>query len=242
MHTLAPPPPGLTPPSPDLTPPSPDLTPPSPDKNQRKPLLRGMVDLAALLVLMPACFLLVQDAPPGAVTVAAAVYALGILSMVGASALYHAPKWPPSWLPWLQKVDFAAIYLLIAGTYTPVCLLVLGEPGKFMLVAAWIIAGLGVFQALFRPHAPRWLRAGLYTAFGWMVIPYAGVLWATGGISFVALIGVGGLLYSLSALVYVKRWGNFCPAVWGYHESMHALVISAVGCHFAAVWTLVLPS
>jgi hemolysin III len=201
-----------------------------------------MVDVAALLLLIPACLLLVRDAPAGLFTFAALVYSVGVLSMVGASALYHAPRWPKSLLPWFQKLDFAAIYLLIAGTYTPVCLFVLGEPGKLMLVATWTIASLGVLKAFFWSHAPRWLRAGIYVAFGWMVLPHADVLWQTAGIPFVTLIGVGGLLYSLSALVYVKRWGNFRPAVWGYHESMHALVVSAVGCHFAAMWTLLVAS
>jgi hemolysin III len=158
--------------------------------------------------------------------------------MVGASALYHAPRWSQSSLPWLQKMDFAAIYLLIAGTYTPVCLHALGEPGKTMLIAAWIIVSLGVVNAFFWSDAPRWLRAGIYVAFGWMMLPYADVLWERGGPPFVALIGIGGLLYSLSALAYVRRWGNFHPSVWGYHESMHMLVMSAVGCHFAAIWTL----
>lgn len=218
------------------------LIPLSQGEEKQKPLLRGMVDLAALLVLIPACVTLVRSAPAGPLTVAALVYSLGVLSMVGASALYHAPRWPQTSLRWLQKVDFAAIYLVIAGTYTPVCLLVLGEPGKLMLVAAWIIASLGVLKAFFWSHAPRWLRAGIYVAFGWMVIPYVDVLWATAGVPFVALIGVGGLLYSLSALVYVKRWGNFRPAIWGYHESMHALVIAAVACHFAAMWTLLVAS
>jgi len=139
-------------------------------------------------------------------------------------------------------LDFAAIHLLTAGTYTPVCLLVMGEPGKLMLVAAWTIASLGVVKAFLCPQAPRWLRAGIYVAFGWMVLPYLDVLWQAAGIPFVALIGIGGVLYSLSALVYVKRWGNFHPAVWGYHESMHTLVISAVGCHFAAMWTLLVSS
>ena len=215
---------------------------PSQGKEKQRPLLRGMVDVAALLVLIPACLTLVRSAPAGSLTVAALVYSMGVLSMVGASALYHAPRWPQTSLRWLQKVDFAAIYLVIAGTYTPVCLLVLGEPGKLMLVAAWIIASLGVLKAFFWSHAPRWLRAGIYLAFGWMVVPYLDVLWATAGVPFVTLICVGGLLYSLSALVYVKRWGDFHPAVWGYHESMHALVVSAVGCHFAAMWTLLVVS
>ncbi len=162
--------------------------------------------------------------------------------MVGASALYHAPHWPRTTLRWLQKIDFAAIYLLIAGTYTPVCLLVLGERGEFLLVVVWMVASLGVLQAFFWPHAPRWLRAGIYVAFGWMVVPYAGVLWATTNIFFVALIVSGGLLYSFGAHVYVKRWGNFHPAIWGYHESMHALVMAAVGCHFAAMWSLLVAS
>lgn len=83
----------------------------------------------------------------------------------------------------------------------------------------------------------RWLRAGVYLAFGWMVVPYLDVLWATAFVRFVTLICLGGLLYSLSALVYVRRWADLHPAVWGYHESMHALVVSAVGCHFAATWT-----
>lgn len=197
-----------------------------------------MVDVAALLVLIPACLTLVRGAAPGSRTFAALVYSVGVLSMVSASALYHAPRWPQKSLRWFQKADFAAIYLLIAGTYTPVCLLVLGEPGKPMLVATWIIASLGVLKAFFWSHAPRWLRAGIYLAFGWMVVPYVDVLWQAASVPVVTLLGVGGLLYSLSALVYVKRWGNFRPAVWGYHESMHALVITAVGCHFAAMWTL----
>lgn len=197
-----------------------------------------MIDVAALFLLIPACLALIRAAPSGALTGAAVVYSLGVWIMVGASALYHAPRWSTASLRWLQKIDFSAIYLLIAGTYTPVCLHVLGEPGKPLLVVTWVVAVAGIFMAFFWSHAPRWLRASIYVAFGWMVLPYIGAIWQSAGPAFVALVAAGGLLYSLSALVYVKRWGNFHPAIWGYHESMHTLVMSAVGCHFAAMWTL----
>jgi hemolysin III len=151
------------------------------------------------------------------------------------SALYHRVTWSPPARAVMRRLDHAAIFLLIAGTYTPFCLLLGTREGSVMLVAAWVGAGLGIAQSLFWNSAPKVLVAGLCVGLGWMVVVVAGPLVAAVGRGGLALLAAGGLLYSAGAAVYAVRRPDPAPATFGYHEIFHALVIAAAACHFVVV-------
>jgi hemolysin III len=156
--------------------------------------------------------------------------------MFTVSALYHRPTWPPRARQWMRRLDHAAIFLLIAGTFTPFGLMALqGEQARTMLGLAWGGALLGILRTLFWVNAPKALNAALYFALGWAAAPYLSELRAAVGPGGLALLGLGCLAYSLGALIYVLRRPNPVPAVFGYHEIFHALVIVASVCHFTAV-------
>lgn len=165
-----------------------------------------------------------------------AVYAASLATMLGVSAAYHRGPWSPAVRRLWQRADHAAIFLFIAGTYTPVCALALpaGE-GNRLLAAVWAGAGLGVLRALAWPGAPRWVVAGLYVALGWaMVLALPAVLTATGP-GMLAIILAGGIVYTIGATIYAMRWPDPWPRTFGYHEVFHALTVVAVVVHFGAM-------
>jgi hemolysin III len=201
-----------------------------------KPSLRGVSHHAAALIALGAGLVLVVLAPPGRATVASALYSASLVMMFSVSALYHRPTWGPAARQWMKRMDHAAIFLLIAGTFTPFALLALeGEEARWMLRMAWGGALLGVLQALLWVHAPRVLKVMLYLGLGWAVVPYLPALLEALGPGGLALLAAGGLAYSGGALIYALRRPNPLPAVFGYHEIFHVLVILASVCHFIAV-------
>src|SRR5690606_1403828 len=131
-----------------------------------------------------------------------------------------------------RRADHSAIYVLIAGTYTPACLMAMPESGTTLLPVVWAFAALGLIKTFVWPYAPRWLNTTIYLAFGWMIAPFAGELWANAGSTFFALVAAGGVLYSVGAVVYAKRLLDLKPAVFGYHEVFHLFVIAAAVCHY----------
>lgn len=198
-----------------------------------KPRLRGVSHELAFFAALGAGAVLISFAPARAAW-AAAVYAVSLATMLGTSALYHRPTWAPGPRRWLRRADHAAIFVLIAGTYTPFTLLLPGQ-GAAMLALAWGGAAAGILQSFFWVHAPRPLVASLYVALGWAVVVFWPALHAaigTGGLAFLIL---GGVLYSIGAVVYATRRPNPNPAVFGYHEIFHAFVVAAAICHFGVV-------
>lgn len=208
--------------------------------SSQKPSLRGVSHHAAALVALGAGLVLVALAPPGRATVASAVYSASLVTMFSVSALYHRPTWSPSARQWMRRLDHAAIFLLIAGTFTPFGLLALeGEAASEMLLVAWGGALLGICQTLLWVRAPKALKAMLYLALGWAAVPYMPALLEALGSGGLALLAVGGILYSGGALIYVLRRPNPLPESFGYHEVFHVLVILASACHFIAVLDVV---
>ncbi len=186
--------------------------------------------------------LLVAAAPPGAPRWAVAIYALTLTGLLGVSAVYHRITWSPARRALLRRLDHAMIFLLIAGTYTPIAL-TLGTGAQVALLAAvWAGALAGVGFQLAWPTAPRWLQAVVYVALGWTAVAVLPELWRTLGGSGVALIVAGGALYSVGAAVYAARRPDPWPRVFGYHEVFHALVLAAAACHLAAVRWMVVPA
>jgi hemolysin III len=181
--------------------------------------------------------LLVAYADQGARTrVAAAIFASSVVLMLGASALYHRVTWSPRVRPWMRRIDHAGIYLLIAGTYTPVGLLsVHGALQRIVLAIVWTGAAAAVLLKFVWVSAPKWLAAVIGIALGWSGVAAMPQLAHNAGITAVILLAVGGLAYTAGAVVYALRRPDPVPRVFGYHELFHALTLVAVTCQYVAI-------
>jgi hemolysin III len=205
-----------------------------------RPRLRGRLHQVGFVVALPAAALLVASSRSGDARVASVLFAGSLLALLAASATYHVGDWAPAVRARLQRVDHAMIFVLIAGTYTPVTLLALDPAwGVPFLVAAWLIAIGGAVLAL------RWMdllhryAAWIYIGFGWLlVLALPAVLRALDGTQ-LALLVAGGVLYTLGAIGLWTRRPDPHPTVFGYHEVWHALTLVAIGCHYVLVLLLV---
>lgn len=169
------------------------------------------------------------------------IYSLSLTGLFGISSLYHRPTWSANARTWMRRLDHSAIFILIAGTGTPLCLLALPEPsGTNMLILFWVAALVGVVQSLFWVRAPKWLAALLYITMGWLAVPYLPELQSALGSANVWLLLTGGVIYTLGALVYAVKKPNPAPQVFGYHEIFHLLVIIAAAFHFVVIVNLVM--
>lgn len=210
----------------------------SPTSSVIRPRLRGVADIYAAALAVPAVVALVACAREGAPTLAALVYGVSLVVLLVGSAVYHLPGWPLRTALWLRKLDHANIYLLIAGTSTPLALVIDPPAGARLLTAMWLAAALGIVKTFAWPHAPRRLSAALYVAMGCFTLPIAPALRAAADQVF-PLLALGGLLYGAGAVVYALRWPNPAPLVFGYHEVFHMFVFSAALAHHIAIWALV---
>ena len=208
-----------------------------------KPRFRGVSHKWAFFVALLAGAVLVIAAPSGRATLAATVYAVSVVAMFGASALYHRVDWKSvAARRWMRRLDHSMIYLLIAGTYTPFALLVLeGGLAKAVLIAVWGGAALGIALKMLWPDTPKWLTAAVYIALGWVAVIAFPQLASELGVVGMALVAGGGLLYTAGAVVYALQRPNPAPAVFGYHEIFHVLVIAAALLQFVAVAAYALP-
>jgi hemolysin III len=207
-----------------------------------KPRLRGVSHAYAFFVSLLCGVGLILAASDGKARVAAAIYAFAVSALLGTSALYHTVTWRPAARRWMRRLDHSMIFVLIAGTYTPVALLALhGELSRAILIVVWAGAIGGVVFKLLWIDAPKWLFAVVYIALGWVSVAVMGELPAAIGWLGVAGLAAGGLLYTVGAVVYASERPNPAPAVFGYHEVFHALVIAAAALHYAVIAFAVLP-
>jgi hemolysin III len=205
-----------------------------------KTRFRGVSHQFASMVALVAGAVLVFFAPTARAAIAGGIYAGSLVSLFSVSALYHRRNWGPEGRHLMRRLDHGCIFVLIAGTYTPVCLLVLApEVGRLVLAMVWSGALLGILQAVFWVHAPRALVAALYVGLGWSVMPWFGDVKNALGFAGIALLVTGGVLYSAGALIYALKRPNPIPDVFGFHEVFHALTIVASICHFTMVAMLV---
>jgi hemolysin III len=206
-----------------------------------RPRYRGVSHRIAFPVAIVAGTILVACARDGRARLATGIYAVFLAMMFGVSATLHRADWGPRTYSWLRRADHAAIFVCIAGTYTPFSVLGLGgDAGRSLLVLAWGVAGIGVLRALAWPHAPRAVTASCFVAAGWVALGYLPELRAALDPVTFALIATGGALFTIGALIYLVRWPDPWPDVFGYHEVFHLLIIFACGWHFAAVARLAL--
>jgi len=205
-----------------------------------KPLLRGVSHEIAAGVALAAWIALAVLAPTGRARGAALVYGASLFTLFSVSALYHRPTWPPRARAFMRRLDHSAIFVLIAGTYTPLCLLLGGTTGARLLALVWAGAALGVLKSILWVHAPRFVVATLTVALGWAVVPVLPSLQARIGGAGLGLLMGGGALYTLGAVIYATRRPDPFPRIFGYHEIFHALVVAAAALHFAVAARAVL--
>jgi hemolysin III len=208
-----------------------------------KPRLRGVFHQYAFFASLASGTLLVLLAATTRAAVAAAVYAASVSALFGVSALYHRVTWTPPARRRMRRLDHSMIFLLIAGTYTPVGLLVLeGTLATVVLAVVWGGALAGIVLELAWTGAPRWPGGTVYLALGWVAVVATPQLFARLGVAGGLLIVAGGLVYSAGAAVYALRRPDPAPAVFGYHEVFHLLVIAGVAAHFLAISLFALPT
>jgi len=208
-----------------------------------KPRMRGVFHEWACVVSVPlgVALVLVTDTTRG--RVAAAVFAASVVAMFGASALYHRPTWSPAWRARLGRIDHAGIYCLIAGTYTPVGLLVLRGNWRITVLAiVWGGAAMAITLKFVWPKAPKWVAVVVGISLGWVGIVVFPQLISRAGLACALLILAGGVAYSVGAVVYARRRPDPFPAVFGYHEIFHILVVIAVALQYSAIAFFILPT
>ena len=208
-----------------------------------KPRLRGVSHQWAFFVSVATGLALVLAAPNGRATAAAAIYAVSVAGLFGASALYHRITWSTVGARrWMRRLDHSMIFLLIAGTYTPFAVLALDGPlATAILVVVWVAALGGIVLKLAWIDAPKWLVALIYVGIGWVALAAFPQLLSKLGVTATAMVAAGGLLYTAGALVYARQRPDPVPAVFGYHEIFHALVILAAALQYAVIAFWVLP-
>lgn len=203
-----------------------------------RPRLRGVADIGAAAVAVPGVIALVDHARPDAARVAA-VYGVAMVILLLGSAIYHRQGWSLRVALWLRKIDHANIYLMIAGSTTPLAHTLIPGPGADLIAVMWIAAALGVLKTLLWPRAPRGLSAGLYMLMGAIPIPFVGAIGRAIGPSRLAWLVAGGVIYAIGGVVYARRWPNPYPFTFGYHEIFHVFVFAAAAIHFFVIWEVV---
>lgn len=207
-----------------------------------KPLLRGWIHAGTLPVAIALGVVLTVLAEGTALTWACAVFLATSTLLFGISALYHRVNWGPRAAALMRRLDHSNIFLLIAGTYTPMTVAALEPPTtQILLTLVWSGALLGILFRLFWLSAPRWLYVVLYIGLGWTAVWFAGDL-ITANLAAVILVMVGGVAYTGGAVVYGLKRPDPAPGVFGFHEVFHTCTVIAFACHWAAMLLFVLTS
>ena len=201
-----------------------------------RPLLRGTMHLGMAIgaPFLLVALLLIADSPREYVS--GAIYAATLIGLYTTSASYHLLPWPAMARRTVMRLDHSMIFALIAGTYTPFCLLVIGDAwGISMLSVVWSLAGAGILLKVFWPSAPRWLSVALYVGLGWLSLVAAVPLVDALGMRNASVLALGGVLYTVGGIAYGLRWPDPSPRVFGYHEVFHLLVIAGSFTHFTLI-------
>ncbi len=205
-----------------------------------KPILRGWSHQAMFFVSIGACSLLIAKSANTTQYVSTIIYSLGLLMMLGVSAFYHRIHWEPRKRDWLGRLDHSAIFVMIAGTCTPITLLVLeGESGTNMLISIWIVAFVGILKSIFLPNIHEMISALIYLIPGYMITPYISELLPKLGVTNIALLISGGILYTIGAICYGLKLPGRNAKWFGYHEVFHLLVCVAATMHFMIIYSIV---
>jgi hemolysin III len=216
------------------------MSPMDADGRPAKPRWRGRIHQVAFFVSIPAGIALVVLAEGWVARIAALVYALSLTAVFGSSAAYHRGRWSPKALRRMKQLDHSMIFVLIAGTYTPLALLVLNGPwAVVILTVVWAGAATGIVLKLVRIDGFKILTGALYMALGWFAIVAIPPMLHDIPRPVLVLTIVGGLLYTGGAIVFATKHPDPVPSVFGFHEVWHAFMVSAAACHFAMIAILV---
>lgn len=195
----------------------------------------------AVLALVGLIALLIVGWSTPAKIISLAIYGVSLIFLFSASATYHMVRLKDKALEIFRKIDHSAIFVLIAGTYTPFCVNAFEGFWKWgMLSIIWSLALIGILVKIFYIGAPRWLNAAIYVIMGWFSVVAAGQMLATLPVWVFTWLIIGGVIYTLGAIVYATKIFNFKPGVFGFHEVWHIFVLLAAAAHYVAVLGLAL--
>jgi hemolysin III len=201
-----------------------------------KPKLRGISHLLAAVAVLPAGLLLCDRALARGSMGSIAVYVIGLFLLFAVSATYHVPNWSPQRRTHLRRLDRSMIYLFVAGSYTPIVAAMGTAVWPWTLHTVWAAAVLGIGAAVFLTKAPRWVTALPYVVLGWGAVVIMPAAYRYFGPELFWVVTIGGILYTIGAVIYAFKKPNPVPSVFGYHEIFHLLVIIGAGLHYAAIW------
>ena len=207
------------------------------DDHPAKPTWRGLLHLIAFPVsILTGLVLLVAVADTPAERWSCLVYTAAAATLFGVSALYHRGNWEVRTRARLRRLDHSNIFLMIAGTYTPLCVALLaGATQRTVLTIVWLGALAGIVFRVAWLTAPAWLYTPFYVALGWVAVAVLPDLADTGGTGVVALMVAGGVAYSVGGVIYARKRPNPAPATFGYHELFHTGTIVGFLCHYASI-------
>jgi hemolysin III len=201
-----------------------------------KPKLRGWIHAGMAPVVVAASIVLVALAPTTPGRVSAVVFGLSAILLFATSGVYHRGRWSPRVSATLRRLDHTNIFLIIAGSYTPLAVLLLDWPtARTLLLIVWSGAVAGVLARVFWLGAPRWFYVPIYVALGWVAVVFLPDFWQSGGPAIVWLVAAGGIAYTIGAVVYGTKWPNPSPRWFGFHEIFHVLTVVGYTCHYIAV-------
>ncbi len=205
-----------------------------------KPIWRGRIHQVAFFISIPAGVALVVVADGWLAKLAAAIYAVSLSAVFASSAAYHRGRWTPRAYRRMKRLDHSMIFVLIAGSYTPVALLVLHGPWQIvMLSTVWTLAAVGITLKLVRIDGFSVLTGALYMVMGWIALVAFPQMLDVMPAPALLLTIVGGLLYTAGAIVFATKHPDPSPRVFGYHEVWHTFIVAAAICHFSMVLLLV---
>lgn len=203
-----------------------------------KPTWRGWIHTGALPLVIASGVVLIVFAEGAWGKAAASIYLATSILLFGNSALYHRFNWSPKVKVTLKRIDHANIFLLIAGSYTPITVLALPqEKAVWLLWIIWLTALAGVSFRVFWIHAPRWLYVPMYIAMGWVALAFVTDFFAANAVMMI-LVLAGGLAYTLGAVVYALKWPNPSKRHFGFHEIFHSFTVLAYMSQFTGIFLI----
>lgn len=207
-----------------------------------KPLMRGWIHAIACPLALAGCIVAICLAPSAGLKAACSIYLATSLVLFGNSAAYHIGDWSPKVTDVLRRIDHANIFLLIAGTYTPVVFAVQPWWRNFIIISMWSATAIAMLIHVLWISAPRWLYTIVYMVFGLYIVCFMPLFWMApaAGPAVVALICAGGALYIIGAIVYARRSPDPWPRIFGFHEIFHSMTALAYACHMVAIFLIIM--
>jgi len=200
-----------------------------------KPLLRGWFHMGAAPIVLIAGIFLTATGPTFSGRITAAIFTFTAVLMFGTSAVYHRGNWGPKVTGVLRRMDHSNIFLIIAGTYTPLAAMLLPRNTAIIALSiVWAGAIGGLLMRILWLNAPRWLYTPMYVALGWVAVAFTDSFYENGGAAVVWLIVAGGVAYTAGAVIYGTKWPDPSPKYFGFHEIFHSLTLVGFICTFIA--------